>query len=325
MTRRNSVWAWGLLLALMASTFIACSQNDSTIPVAGSQQPVTGTAGVSSGPPSQTLDDELAAEYGEKKTAPAARPLTPDEQLDRELAAEYGNPSPDRQKAQLDRELEDEYQDAVPARDSTTLKHEYDQQSEQAQIADPLKYWNVAWFHFNDKLYFWVIKPVSKGYGAVIPKPGRECIGNFLTNMQFPSRFLNTFLQARPHHSAVETGRFIVNVTWGFLGFWDPATTKLHWRRYDEDFDQTLGTWKIGQGCYLVWPFFGPSSPRGTVGLAVDSALNVVPGGSVVGVINDVSLGQNTYEQLVNIAVDPYVAVRDAYVQNRRERVAERH
>jgi phospholipid-binding lipoprotein MlaA len=324
MTRKNNAWGRGLLLALIASTFIACSHNDSTIPVAAeTQRPVTGTPGETRVPQDRTLDAELAAEYGEKTTsAPAPRPLSTDEQLDRELAAEYGNPPSARQKSSLDKELESEY-DTPTTKGS--LKEEYDTQSEQARLADPLKYWNVAWFHFNDKLYFWVVKPVAKGYGAAVPKSARECIGNFLTNLQFPSRFLNTFLQARPHHSAVETGRFIVNTTWGFLGFWDPATTKLHWRRYDEDFDQTLGTWKIGQGCYLVWPFFGPSSPRGTVGLAVDSALNVVPGGSVIRVINDVSLGQDSYEQLTKIAVDPYVAVRDAYVQNRRELVAKRH
>ncbi len=296
MIRRNDIWVRGLLLALISWTFIACSHNDSSVPVAAeTERSAAGTAVASGAGQDRTLDEELAAEYGN----------TP-------------------QENSLDRELEKEYETAGQAAQNGALKDEYDTESEQAHLADPLKYWNVAWFHFNDKLYFWVIKPVSKGYGAVVPRKARECIGNFLVNLQFPSRFLNTFLQARPHHSAVETGRFIVNTTWGFLGFWDPASTKLHWRRYDEDFDQTLGTWKIGQGCYLVWPFFGPSSPRGTIGLAVESALNPVPGGSVVRVVNDVSLDRYSYEQLINISVDPYVAVRDAYVQNRRELINER-
>ncbi len=324
MTRRNDPWAWGLLLLLIASSCMACSHSRTPVPDAVEIARLNGgVTSASDAPEGQALDAELAAEYGGAVSSRTeSRPLSPDEQLDRELAAEYGNPLPAGGDSRLDAELEGEYD--TPAQNGA-LKDEYDDQARKSHIADPLKYWNVAWFHFNDKLYFWLIKPVSKGYGAVIPKPARECIGNFLTNLQFPSRFLNTFLQARPHHSAVETGRFIVNTTWGFLGFWDPATTRLHWRRYDEDFDQTLGTWKIGQGFYLVWPFFGPSSPRGTVGLAAESALSVVPGGSVIRVINDESLGRNSYEQLIRISVDPYVAVRDAYVQNRRERVADRH
>jgi phospholipid-binding lipoprotein MlaA len=197
---------------------------------------------------------------------------------------------------------------------------------ENGAILDPFKLWNKGWFHLNDRVYFWGLKPFSKGYGFILPRPLRLGIDNLFTNLAFPRRFFNNAFQAKPKRAGVEFGRFLLNSTVGIGGLFDPATHWLHWELYDEDFDQTLGLWRLGQGVFLTWPFFGPSSLRGTLALPLDIALDgavVLPGGSLLRQINALSLRPDPYESLLDVAIDPYIAVRDAYVQNRKERITE--
>jgi phospholipid-binding lipoprotein MlaA len=210
----------------------------------------------------------------------------------------------------LAKELEDEYADEGPA------------------VGDPVKPWNVVWFHFNDKLYFWVVKPVSKAYGLILyPRPVRLGIRNVIINVGFPGRFFNTLFQGRPKDSGSEILRFVTNVTIGVLGLWDPATRWFHLELHEEDFDQTLGVWGLGMGFYITWPVVGPSSIRGTVGSLGESVLNPIQtywAVRLVNRINNTSLDLDEYETLKKMAVDPYSAVRNAYVQNRREQVEEK-
>jgi len=77
----------------------------------------------------------------------------------------------------------------------------------------------------------------------------------------------------------------------------------------------------MGMGIFLTWPLFGPSSIRGTVGTAGEIIRYPLPGSNVLNVINDTSLDENEYESILKIAVDPYSAVRNAYVQSRKEKV----
>lgn len=199
------------------------------------------------------------------------------------------------------------------------------QDEEKADVADPLKYWNLAWFHFNDRLYFWALKPVAQGWDYVSPDFVQHRLDDFLTNLGFPARFLNTLLQARPHHSGIELVRFLTNTTVGIVGLWDPATVWMDLGRYDEDFDQTLGSYGIGMGCFLTWPLFGPSSLRGTIALPIDAyTKHPAPGSNAIDQINQTAMGENPYESLRKLAVDPYTSIRNAYVQNRRKAVKDR-
>ena len=205
------------------------------------------------------------------------------------------------------------------------LMDEYADEEAEA-IADPLKPWNKLWFHFNDKFYFWILKPVSKGYGFLLPKYVRLRIKDFFNNLGFLVRFFNTSLQGKLKGAVTELGRFLVNTTVGILGLWDPATHWCGWKQYREDFDQTLGVWRIGQGVFLTWPIFGPSSIRGTFGLIFDAALNpttYATGAGGLDTLNNTSLDLNPYESVRESAVDPYSSVRNAYVQNRRKVIAE--
>lgn len=200
-----------------------------------------------------------------------------------------------------------------------------------AEIADPLEPFNRAMYHFNDKLYFWLLKPVAQGYGKVVPEAARVSVSNFFTNLAFPIRFVNCLLQANFEGAAEELGRFTVNTLWGVGGLLDPASSKeIQLVKQDEDLGQTLGSYGLGQGIFITWPLFGPSSLRDTVGLVGDGFLSPYAylnpwyagaGTKMYDRVNDTSLRIGDYESLVEAAIDPYVAIRDAYVQYRLKKV----
>jgi phospholipid-binding lipoprotein MlaA len=198
-------------------------------------------------------------------------------------------------------------------------------------IADPLEPFNRAMFQFNDKLYFWVLKPVAQGYNRVVPEGIRISVRNFFSNVTFPIRFVNCLLQANFDGAAIELSRFTVNTLLGLGGLFDPASSKeMKLVKQDEDFGQTLGVYGVGQGIFLTWPFFGPSTPRDTLGLVGDWFLDPVtyltPWYVPYGVksydrVNEVSLRIGDYEALKEAAIDPYLALRDAYLQYRQNKV----
>ncbi len=228
---------------------------------------------------------------------------------------------------------------AVPAKIASGKLDDYqdiedpdkESEGEKVSIADPLEPFNRAMFNFNDKLYFWVLKPVARGYNKAIPELARVSVSNFYSNMSFPIRFVNSLLQTNFAGAASELGRFIINTVWGIGGLLDPAVSKeINLSKQTADFGQTLGIYGVGQGFYLHWPIFGPSSPRDTVGIVGDIFLypsiylgpwEVWAGSRVYEKINDTSLQIGDYESLKEASIDPYVAVRDAYVQYRLKMV----
>ena len=204
-----------------------------------------------------------------------------------------------------------------------------------AGIADPLEPFNRAMYHFNDKLYFWVLKPVAQGYRKIVPEVARVSVGNFFSNITFPVRFVNCLLQANFSGAARELGRFVINTLWGIGGLLDLASREdINLPKQDEDFGQTLGVYGVGQGFYINWPILGPSSPRDTLGTVGDFFLHpfsyytgpwLIPWElRVYERVNDTSLRIGDYESLKEAAIDPYVAIRDAYVQYRLNKVKEK-
>ena len=143
-------------------------------------------------------------------------------------------------------------------------------------VADPIIGFNRAMFVFNDKLYFWVLKPVASGYRVVVPTPVRVSIKNFFFNLLMPVRLVNCLLQGKGKAAAGEFGRFVANTTVGVLGLFNPAKDYPHLNPPVEDFGQTLGYYSVGNGIYIIWPLFGPSTLRDTVGSIGDWALNPV-------------------------------------------------
>jgi len=198
-------------------------------------------------------------------------------------------------------------------------------------IADPLEPFNRAMFHFNDKMYFWVLKPVARGYNQVVPEVARVSVNHFFSNLRFPVRFVNCLLQVDFGCAGRELGRFAVNTIWGVGGLLDPASSKeLDISKGNADLDQTLGLYGLGPGFYIVWPILGPSSARDTTKIVGDFFLYPVsyirPWYDWLAVrayeeVNETSLRIGDYESLKEAAIDPYVALRDAFAQYRQKKV----
>jgi phospholipid-binding lipoprotein MlaA len=218
--------------------------------------------------------------------------------------------------------------------DDLFLDGEMDQQQpvQTVVVADPLEPVNRALFQFNDKLYFWLLKPVATGYGAAVPEPFRNGIANAFRNLAFPIRFVSSLLQGKPTRAGKEIGRFVLNTTCGVAGLFNVADEVDGLHSSPEDLGQTLGRYGLGHGVYLVLPVLGPSSLRDAAGRFGDSFLDpvswVTPREASLAlraekVVNTTSLRLGEYEDLKEASLDPYTAFKDAYLQYRRRLVRE--
>lgn len=205
-------------------------------------------------------------------------------------------------------------------------------QEEEGGIVDPLEPWNRAMFTVNDRLYFWVMKPVAKVYNIIIPEWGRIRVRNVVHNVATPVRFVNCVLQLKFHAAAAELGRFVANTVGGLGGMFEVVKDNPEIGTMDRDFGQTLGKYGISNGFYIIWPVLGPSSFRDSVGLAGDYFLTpenyITPFLDSAGVqayekVNDVSLKIGDYEDFKESAIDPYIAMKDAYYQYRKSKIKE--
>jgi phospholipid-binding lipoprotein MlaA len=190
---------------------------------------------------------------------------------------------------------------------------------------DPWEGWNRGVQKFNDTLDDYVMKPISQGYQWLTPSFVDKGITNFFSNVDDIGVIANDLLQFKLLQTGQDTGRFLVNTILGVGGFIDVAS-KLDLPKHNEDTDQTLGAWGIPSGPYLVLPFIGPSTPRGAIGLAGDTAANpinwinpaAIPYG--VGTLKTVDMRADLLSatKIVDEAsVDRYEFIRNAYFQQR--------
>lgn len=212
------------------------------------------------------------------------------------------------------------------------LKEEIEKQKKTETIADPLYYWNYSMFHFNDKMYFWVLKPAAQAYRFITPNIVRTGVDNFFYNIKMPIRFTNCLLQGRIVIAGHELLRFLINTTQGILGFDDAANDYTWLKTGKEDLGRTFASYGIGDGIYLVWPFFGPSTLKDSVGMFGDRFLNPVSyveplelSLAVTGyeVLNKTSFKIGDYEAFKKAALDTYEGLKNAYIQNRRKNINE--
>lgn len=198
-------------------------------------------------------------------------------------------------------------------------------------INDPFEPLNRGVFWVNDKLYFYLFKPIAKGYRLVLPRPARVSVRNFFSNLATPIRAGNALLQLKFRDFGTEVYRFVINSTFGVLGFFDPAESVAGVKQRTEDFGQTMGFYGIGHGFYLVLPIVGPSSLRDGIGSFADSFADPLRyadfrtteylGVKGVDVENRLSLDHDTYEGIVQDSLDPYLFMRGAYAQRRQAQV----
>ena len=194
---------------------------------------------------------------------------------------------------------------------------------------DPWENWNRKVFAFNESLDKHVLKPVATAYSNVVPELVRHGIDNFFGNFADAWSAVNNFLQGKGTAGVYDVMRVGTNTVFGLLGVLDVAT-ELGLEKTREDFGQTLGVWGMGTGAYIVWPLFGPSSVRDSIGLPMDIAASpatVINDGATRYSLTAVNL-VNTRANLLgatrvldDIALDKYSFVRDAYLQRRRSLV----
>lgn len=197
-------------------------------------------------------------------------------------------------------------------------------------IYDPIEPFNRGMFWVNDKLYFYLFKPVARGL-RVVPEPARQSVSNFFSNVGTPIRFVNSVLQLKFKDAGSELGRLVINSTIGIGGLFDPAKKWFGLRKKDEDFGQTLGNYGVGNGIYIVWPILGPSSARDTVGMAGDFFLDPLfyiqmkplerVGLRATEKETALSLDKDTYEAIKRQALDPYLYMRTTYAQHREGKI----
>jgi len=199
----------------------------------------------------------------------------------------------------------------------------------QADPDDPLESFNRAMYSFNDTLDQAILKPVAQGYNAALPDPVNKGVSNFFSNLEDVVVVFNDLLQFKFEQALSDTARIFFNSTIGIFGLIDVASG-MDLPKHDEDFGQTLGYWGVDTGAYIVWPFFGPSNVRDTVGSISDAYVNplydITPDSTRDGLVVldaiDTRAGLLSASKILKeAALDPYLFVRDAYLQRRENLV----
>lgn len=195
-----------------------------------------------------------------------------------------------------------------------------------------LESYNRAMFSFNDKLDKFIIRPVAKGYRAVTNEFIRERVSNFFNNIDEPISAVNHILQGDFKNTGNNLGRFTINTTLGGAGLFDVAS-KVGLEKKKTGFDETLATWCVPDGPFIILPVFGPSTPRAAAGFVADGYTSPMywvaneSGGedkwlayysaSGLKYINIMAENIKFLESLEEGAVDYYETVKSAYLQNR--------
>jgi len=195
---------------------------------------------------------------------------------------------------------------------------------------DPLQKVNRKVYAFNDTLDKAVLRPAAVGYRKVTNPPVRRSVNNFFTNIELPITIANNLLQARPSEALGNTGRFLINLTVGVGGIFDPAT-RLGLPLETTDFGITLARWGVPEGDFLMLPLLGPSTVRDVWHYPVDGyffdPLSIVARNHYFNygqyylpqVLYVVSMRSQLIdaEGFLQSAYDPYAFLRDAYRQRR--------
>ena len=198
---------------------------------------------------------------------------------------------------------------------------------------DPLEPTNRKFYAFNDALDTYVLRPVARGYRAVVPQPIRTGIHNVLANVSSPVLFMNDVAEAKPKRAGDTMVRFILNSTIGLAGIFDVAD-KLGYHQHDSGFGTTLALWGVPGGVFLYLPVLGPTNPRDAAGFGTDvltDPLTWASAGVGLTIAGDFRYGANTLDQrerlldtvdnIKQTALDPYATFRSLYRQHREAEI----
>ncbi|MDZ7662259.1 VacJ family lipoprotein [Thiohalophilus sp.] len=195
--------------------------------------------------------------------------------------------------------------------------------------SDPLESYNRAMYKFNDAVDRSIARPTARAYKNNVPQPAQTGISNFFSNLDDVWVMVNNLLQLKFTDAVSDFSRVAWNSTVGLFGLIDVATP-MGLPKHNEDFGQTLGSWGVGEGPYIVLPFLGPSTLRDTGGLVVDWEYEPLQeieddeaywSAVVLRAINSRAQLLGASRMLEESGADPYTFMRDAYLQHRRNRV----
>lgn len=195
---------------------------------------------------------------------------------------------------------------------------------------DPFEKTNRAIYKFNRNVDKAVVTPATKAYRAVVPKAAQRGIGNAFNNVDEPYSFINALLQGKVKQAFRTLDRFLINTVLGVGGLADLATD-MGRPEEPEDFGQTLATWGVKSGPYVMLPFFGPSTLRDTVGFGVERfadpyrigvnelKLSTLESVGLTGLelVDTRSYVMDTADALLKGSADEYATVRAAFLQYR--------
>lgn len=202
------------------------------------------------------------------------------------------------------------------------------QNAAQSSAEDPWEPLNRGIFEMNRSLDKYTLKPVARGYQQFLPGALRTGIDNFFVNLRSPWHSINNLLQGDGKQSLHEAGRFLFNSTFGIGGLIDVASD-MGFEKHKEDFGQTLAVWGVPKGPYVMIPFFGPATLRDGLALPIDflaDPLTWYDNSSIrtkLWVLRIINLRERYLdaEELLEEAYDPYIRLREAFLQNRRYEV----
>lgn len=196
-------------------------------------------------------------------------------------------------------------------------------------VYDPYEEVNRAIYDFNNVLDEYLLAPVVKTYRFILPAEGRQGVSNMLDNIIAPVTFVNALLQGDFAYAGTTFWRFTINTTLGAAGIMDVASA-AGMKERKEDFGQTLGSYGVEPGAYIVLPFLGPSNTRDAGGLVVDAFSNpfiymvneyTYAGYRAVDVVDARDGTLDITNEIERTSLDPYAALRSLYMQSRADQV----
>lgn len=209
--------------------------------------------------------------------------------------------------------------------------------SDSIDTNDPLESVNRVVFHFNDIIYSFVLRPLSKVYDKILPDFVQAGVHNALNNLNSPVILANDLLQGEFGRAKITIQRAVINTTVGVGGLYDAASKIWKIPMHKEDFGQTFAVWGVQEGFYLVLPIFGASNPRDATGLIVNMYADpfshylrnigendaAIARTAVAG-LDKFSEVTDDLEKLKKTSVDYYAAVRSIYRQKRAVEIKNR-
>lgn len=247
-----------------------------------------------------------------------------------------GEPGRSKEESgELDNDNDNDNEESIPVMDETVVDGTFEDPfaTESEPVYDPWEPFNTNVFTLNYNLDRYALKPVARAYSVVVAPDLQDSFANAFDNLGFASRFLNSIFQGKLDRAGIEMQRFLLNSTLGVGGLFDVAKYMFGIEAPPaEDTGQTLASYGVASGPYMVLPLLPPMTVRDAAGIVGDIFMNPVNyfipftpnlGLNAGGRLNDRAVNLETFEGLEESTVDLYGAVRSGYMDRRTKDIEE--